>query len=177
MKLALWLILLPVILAGCLGGGSGHAASGRTNSGPTSTHNPLTVLRVSYPVGRFVLQRSQLASCPSDATCHDAHIACLPTGCPASPRPWIRVAVRRLTCSPSGGDYPDPGAACAALDDLEHRLGTQPAVICDCLQIAGRSPQAVGRYKGYGVKIALDGCSLCGLGTQAAQDAAVLMPQ
>jgi hypothetical protein len=28
MKLALWLVLLPVIAAGCLGVGSGHAASG-----------------------------------------------------------------------------------------------------------------------------------------------------
>ena len=171
MKLALWLIVLPVIAGGCFGG-SGHAASG-----PTSTHNPLTDLRISYPVGQFVLQRSLLASCPSGATCHDVHAACLPTGCPASPQPWIRVAVRRLTCSPTGGDYQDAGKACAALDDLEGRLGTHPAVGYSCPQFAGPPPHAVGRYKSYGVKIALDSCFLRGFGSQASHDAAVLMPE
>jgi hypothetical protein len=174
MKLALWLALLPVIVASCLGS-SGHAASGGTN-GTAAMHNPLTDLRVSYPVGQFVPQRSQLASCPSGATCHDVHGGCLPTGCPLL-RPWIRVAVRRLTCSPRGGNYKGSEAACAALADLERRLSTQPAVVCDCIQIAGPSPRAVGRYKSYGVKIALDFCSLCGLGSRAAHDAAALMPQ
>jgi hypothetical protein len=179
MKLVLWLFLLPAMAAGCIGGGTGRAVSGGVlNSSTADAHNPLTDLRVSYPVGGFVLQRSQLAICPRGATCHDVHMGCPPgASCPLL-RPWTRVAVRRLTCSPSGGDYQHAGAACAALDDLEHRLKTKSLGFCSCPGMPDwfPRPQAAGRYKSYGVKIALDPCSLCGIGTQAAHDAVVLMP-
>jgi hypothetical protein len=40
-----------------------------------------------------------------------------------------------------------------------------------------RRPRAVGSYQHHHIQILLDECSLCGLGAQAAHDAAVLMPQ
>jgi hypothetical protein len=59
------------------------------------------------------------------------------------------------------------GAACAALDDPECRLNLPTGRDLQLPLLSRARPQAAGRYKSYGVKIALDGCSLCGLGTQA----------
>jgi hypothetical protein len=185
MKHALWLILLPVIVAGCLGRGSGHASSNGASAGglpltesSPPVHIPLTDLRVSYPVGDIAMVRSHLASCPSGATCRDVRLR---TSCesvaPCPARPWFRVAHRRLTCSPSGGDYSDPKAACAALGDLDQlRLGN--AASCYCAFVPRyEPPRATGNYNGHRLILPLDPCSLCGLGAQAAHDAAVLMPQ
>jgi hypothetical protein len=175
MKLALWLVLLPVIVAGCFGGG--HAVSGDS----TGNALPTTSLRISYQVGGIVAHRSHLVSCPTGATCRDIHLprVCESVAAYCQHRPWVRVAVRQLTCSPSGGDYTEPKAACMALDDLERRVKTSPATVCECPpeQDGHQSAKAKGRYQGHRFRLALDFCSLCGLGTQAAQDIAVLIPQ
>jgi len=182
MKLALWLVLLPAIVTGCFGG-SGHAVSGdATNGGNVSAggHRPLTVVRVSYPVSQIVHLRSDLSPCPIGATCRDVRlpVSCPPVAGTCPMPPWIRVAVRRLTCSPSGGDYQDTAAACAALDDLEHRRQAAQGV-CSCPAMLNGYPmaRANGRYNGRRLRLALDSCSLCALGSQARLDAAVLMSQ
>jgi hypothetical protein len=167
--------VLPVILTGCLGS-SGHGASFPT-AGIVAPVLTSTSLRVSYPVGDVVATRSRLAACPNRATCHDVHLGDCPAGARCVQfRDWIRVAVRQLTCSPTSGDYGYPRAACAALDDLEHLLHTGQSGVCYCALVPDGYPmaQAVGRYKGHRVKIGLDECSLCGLGAQAAHDAAAL---
>ena len=181
MKRALWLALLPAIVAGCLDGGK-HAAShgaGVSDLPLTESSPPAqTALRFSYPVGTPVVGRSHLPGCPSVATCQDVR---MPIGCGGSltscpPKPWLRIANRRLTCSPSGGDYSDPKAACAALNELQH-IRLHHGGVCYCAFLPGRRAEATGRYNGRRISIPLDPCSLCGLGAQAAHDAAVLMPQ
>src|SRR5439155_15314921 len=111
------------------------------------------------------------------ARCRDVRlpVSCSPIAGYCAPQPWVRIAVRHLTCSPSGGDYPDPKAACAALDDLNRRLGITPTTRCSCpgLPFGTRSARASGRYHGHRIKLALDFCSLCSFDTEAAHDAAV----
>ena len=99
---------------------------------------------------------------------------CPPGGkCPAD------MATRRLRCSPTGGDYDSPAAACRALTDIvnkERRQHSQtgPVIICRC--VTGRdAPKAVGYYDGKRRTIRLDTCSLCNLPGVAA-DLAVLLP-
>jgi hypothetical protein len=175
---ALWLVLLAVIAAGCFGGG--HASHGAHENSPP-VQIAFTSLSISYPVGRIVTHRPHLVSCPTGATCRDVHLprVCGDEAAYCQTRPWARVAVRRLICSPVGGDYTDPKAACLALDDLERRVKTGPPIICSCPPEPDgyQRAKATGRYHGHRIKLALDFCSLCSFGTGAAHDAAVLMPQ
>jgi hypothetical protein len=178
MRYTLWL-LLPVIVSGCLGSSSAHGVTSGVL--PPGAATPATSLRVSYPVGNVVRQRSQLAACPAGAACRNMRLP----GCPANAvgcvevSEWARIAVRRLTCSPSSGNYLNPGAACRALDDLERQIQSGHTDVCQCPMVLDgyHRAQAVGSYQHHRVQIALDECSLCGLGAQAAQDVAVLMPQ
>jgi hypothetical protein len=181
MRYPLPLLLLPVIAAGCLGSAGGHGARSTTGPASTVTVLPATSLRITYPVGNAVPTRAALAPCPGHASCR---VSRLRTQCPATswgcmPTHFVRVAVRRLTCSPSGGDYPNPGSACRALDDLERRMQSGRAGICSCPMAAYgyRRARAVGSYRHHPVTLALDPCSLCGLGVQAAHDASLLLPQ
>ncbi len=99
---------------------------------------------------------------------------CPPGGkCPAD------MATRRLQCSPTGGDYENPAAACRALTDIvtkQRQLQSQtgPVVVCRCA-ISRDAPKAVGYYDGKRRTILLDACSLCGLSGINA-DLAVLLP-
>jgi hypothetical protein len=180
MRHVAWLPLLPLIAGACLGGGSGRGASSGVSPLAGSPPLPATTLTVSYPIGGLIAVRSKLARCPTGASCHDVRLG----GCPPGSTclnvvDWVRVAVRRIACSPPAGDYQNPRSACAALGDLEHRLQQPAAAVCECPLVLARYPQAraAGRYQRRRITIALDGCSLCGLGVQAAHDAAVLMPQ
>jgi hypothetical protein len=180
MKLALWLILLPAIVTGCLGGGSGHAASSGGSPPADLVFLPATSLSISYPVSQIVHLRSDLSPCPVGATCRDVRlpVSCERVAGTCPMRPWVRVAVRRLTCSPSGGDYQDTATVCTALDDLEHRRQAARG-FCSCPAMLDGYPmaRANGRYNGRRLRLPLDSCSLCALGSHAAHDAAVLMPQ
>ncbi len=89
------------------------------------------------------------------------------------------MATRRLQCSPTGGDYENPAAACRALTDIvtkQRQLQSQtgPVVVCRCA-ISRDAPKAVGYYDGKRRTILLDACSLCGLSGINA-DLAVLLP-
>jgi hypothetical protein len=173
--------LLTMLASGCFGSGGGAGSAPKGNASSTASGTPpATSLRFSYPVGQLVNSRSRLSPCPAGATCQDLRLRrhCIPGRyCP--PRPWLRIAVRRLTCSPSGGDYQDAEAACAALDDLEHRLQIPPVIVCFCpAEPAGhQKAKANGRYRNHHLVVALDFCTLCSFGREAAHDAAVLMPQ
>jgi hypothetical protein len=178
MKHALWLVTLPLIAAGCLGGSSGHATSSAMSPPGDLAPGPATSLSISYPVGNDATRRSKLAPCPT-AACHDVQVKhCASGGSCELLRTWIRVVDRRLICSPSGGEYSDPKAACAALDDLERRLGSNPVSVCRSLAESSGYPtaKARGRYHDQLVKLALGADFLCGFGAQAASDAAMLMP-
>ena len=175
-----WLSVLAVFAtAGCFGGDRDAVPS------PPVTPVPATDMVISYPLGSPVRNESDLPDCLTGATCT---VLQLPHSCPKGAVckavraririGWVKVVRRHLTCSPAGGGYPDPAAACAALGDLVERLETggplQP--ICDCAY-TWPPAQAKGRYQSRHRTIGLDGCSLCGLGTAAAHVASVLMPQ
>jgi hypothetical protein len=102
------------------------------------------------------------------------YIDCPPGGkCPAD------MATRRLKCSPAGGDYENPGAACRALTDIvtkqrQRQSQTGPAIICRCV-MSTDAPKVVGYYDGKRRTIRLDACSLCNLKGVGA-DLSVLLP-
>jgi hypothetical protein len=166
------LIVLTLAVTGCLGNSSERD---RSSVAPSVAQSPpmraATSLTVTYPVSGVVAERSRLPGCPALAACHDVRL----------PRSWVRVAVRRFTCSPATGDYLNAAAACAALSDLERRRKTALLGTCSCPGMVAGYPwaRATGRYDGRRVRIALDACSLCGLGSAAIaahRDAVVLMP-
>jgi hypothetical protein len=81
-----------------------------------------------------------------------------------------------LTCSPDGGDYDHPAAACRALTDLVTKLSkNHPTCACPLEPLGYLPPRAIGIYQGKRRTIPLDGCSLCGAG-EVLSDAALLMP-
>jgi hypothetical protein len=80
-----------------------------------------------------------------------------------------------LTCSPDGGDYDDPAAACRALTDVVAKLDAPGRALCMCPLMPRPADKAVGIYRGKRRTITLDGCSLCGLQGIGA-DIALLMP-
>ena len=171
MKLTVLLVVMPVIVAGCFGGGNGHAASPATSPVAQSPPPSATAsLSISYQVGINITTKAGLAPCPGGAVCHDVQLA----------GGWVRVAVRSLTCPLVSGDV-HPTAACAALEDLMRLRKSRHLGLCSCAPVT-EYPQAraVGRYKGHRVSIPLDVCSLCGVGRfarAAHRDAALLMPQ
>jgi hypothetical protein len=102
------------------------------------------------------------------------YIDCPPGGkCPAD------MATRRLKCSPTGGDYANPAAACRALTDIlikQRRRQSQTGLVIVCRCLTSRdAPKAVGYYDGKRRTIRLDACSLCNLKGIGA-DLAVLLP-
>jgi hypothetical protein len=171
--------LLAFVTAGCLGSGAAPAPS--TQPKQEEATAPATSLRLTYPVGRIVSKRRNVPACPAGATCRLLHLpARCQTGvlwCP--PRPWLRVAHRQLTCSPSGGDYSDAATACSALADLMRLRTAQPVAVCSCPAQPYRTVRARARgpYLGKRVSIPLDFCSLCSLGAGSGHDAHLLLPQ
>ena len=174
-RILLPIAVLALVAVGCMGGSS---------ASPTVVSPaiplPATSLLVRYPVGRVVSKEVNVPSCPAGATCH-VHLIHYDCGsnryCPSSGRELI--ARRHLTCSPAGGDYADPAATCAALDDLINQEGKPTAVVCGCPGIVAGYVQAAarGRYTGAPKLLRLDFCSLCGQGPAVTHDADALMPQ
>jgi hypothetical protein len=116
---------------------------------------------------------------PTTGTFPQADVIITYTDCPPGGKCLVTEASRRLKCSPTGGDYDNPAAACRALADIvtKQRLQqsqTGPVVICRCA-ISREAPKAVGYYDGRRRTIRLDACSLCGLSGINA-DLAVLLP-
>jgi hypothetical protein len=130
--------------------GSGNAESSHGHSQPPSIGPfPKTDVTITYP------------DCPPGGKC------------------LVAQASRRLKCSPTGGDYDNPAAACRALRDIvtkQRQRESQPGplIVCRCV-MSTDSPKAVGSYGGKRRTIRLDACSLCNLSGIHA-DLAVLLP-
>jgi hypothetical protein len=140
--------MIALATAGCIGSSNSSAPSsttGASTSQVVGTLPPRTNLLITYAV----------PTCPPGARC----VLTSPAG-----QDDYYIMSRRLTCSPDGGDYDDPTAACRALADLVTKLDANPtpAVVCDCFALHN-PPKAVGIHNGERRTIPLDGCSLCGL--------------
>jgi hypothetical protein len=107
--------------------------------------------------------RYQVSTCPPSADC-----VTNPHG--------FKLVSRHLTCSPDGGDYTDPAAACRALTHIVAKLKAPGRAVCLCPLMVPPLAKAVGSYRGKRRTIPLDGCALCGLRGIGA-DISLLMPQ
>jgi len=99
------------------------------------------------------------------------------SNCPPGGKCLPDTATLRLTCSPAGGDYANPAAACRALADIvtkQRRRQSEPGFVCRCVNSI-QAPRAIGYYDGRRRTIRLDACSLCGMQGIGA-DLAVLVP-
>jgi hypothetical protein len=69
-----------------------------------------------------------------------------------------------LTCDPSGGDHPDPAAACAALNSVADPFAPLPADIVCTQQYGGpQTARITGTFRGAPVDLELsriDGCRI-----------------
>jgi hypothetical protein len=115
------LVLVAVIAAGCVGSSS---AGSSQRERPVAV-SPHIEMMITYAV----------PTCPEGARCVQA------------PREqdfyWVS---RQLTCSPDGGNYPDPHAACRALRNVLYKRQTLTA-LTDCVGIVNPA-RAVGYYDG-----------------------------
>jgi hypothetical protein len=70
-----------------------------------------------------------------------------------------------LTCDPTGGDHPDPAAACRALDELDDPFAPVPADQA-CTEIYGGPQTAVvtGTFRGQAVEAEFDRTNGCQIG-------------
>jgi hypothetical protein len=154
---------LAVIAAGCFGG-SGTAQ-------PDGPARPQTRAVTQASVGRPAHRPAAIAArCPALARCRPQRVPGV------SPREWVLVATRVLTCDPDTGSYPHPEAACRALRDLVRLEGHPTAVTCGCI-VDGRRPSVIaGRLDGNPISLTLGPCALCGLPAHAGADARVLLP-
>jgi hypothetical protein len=144
------LALVALATTGCFGSSSDRAPSSDSD---LAAPWPKTMMTISYTVD----------TCPPGV-----HSMVLPVG---NSRPQ---ALRELTCSPYGGDYTDPAAACRALADVVKQLAAKDYV-CGCaINPPHALAKAVGIYCGKRRTIPLDGCSLCNLRLGA--DIEVLLP-
>ena len=147
--------VLALLAAGC----HGHAAPSPAGSSPTVTTGTSAVVAVtvSRPIGPPLAERGRVERepCPWLAECRAVKTEY------GHPRLWQLQASRRLTCRPDGGDYPDPGRACAALRLLLHP--PRRAVVCFCPMIVAEDFRIDGRVGARAVHRRSDACSLgCG---------------
>lgn len=159
--------LLAFTATGCFGGSSNGGSADQQGgvsqrSGSQSSTSVLIIGAIGQPAGSRLGAADQAQTiCPGDATCKVMKIPGV------SPTHWSAMAQRRLTCSPAGGDYRDPQAACRALADfLKPRA---PHAVCLCPLDIRPDYTIVGRYRGRSLHHRFDGCSLCG-GPQQLQD-------
>ncbi len=160
----LGLVGLTVLASSCLGSAAPAGSTGRDTGGPSPLATAPSGTRV---VVRYVVSQRP---CPAPARCRAVRIR------GDRPRRWMLVASRTLTCSPDGGDYLHPAAACRALRDLIRLEARGPAIACACPLELSPPPVAVGWVDRRRVRIALGGCAACGLGRSASADMRVLMP-
>ncbi len=162
------LVVVVLLAAGCFAGGS---RDGGVSSSPSESASVIrradTAVTLWMPVGLPARNRSDVASmtCPSAAHCMIAQIV------GTTPNTWVLVAKRHLTCSPSGGGYSDPQAACRALTDF---LKPWPHTVCFCPALAQPPFEIIGRYRGRERQISFDRCRLCGAPGHIQSDFSVL---
>jgi hypothetical protein len=158
-----WVVigLLAFAAAGCFGGSSNGGSSVQVQG---SVVQASTSVVISGGIGQPARSRDQAhAVCPSDATCKVVKVRGV------SPTNWSAIAQRHLTCSPAGGDYRDPRAACRALADfLKPRAPN--TVVCMCPLEIRPAYTIVGRYQDKPLHRRFDSCSMCGA-PQQMQDA------
>jgi hypothetical protein len=161
--------LLAAVLTGC-----GAAGSGAASTPPTTHPAPAADVAITYPISTAMGSRSHATqSCPAGAACTYASIGTTPKGAEI----WEPVAHFHLTCSPAGGTYHDPVAACRALLDLQHRMKVRHQIcMCPMILTRGAQPRAQGIVDGKPLVLDLSPCSFCGLGKPASADGSVLMP-
>jgi|1185.fasta_scaffold58021_2 hypothetical protein len=168
------LLLASVALTGCLGADGNHANSSRHGAtGRTAQGFENTSIRLTYPLATANHRRSSaLSTCPLGARC-----ATLPVMELAGRSVWARQATLTLQChTPPSGSYADPAEACRALVDIARRIKNRHSA-CPCaLTPENLKPHVVGVIDGHRLSFSLDGCTLCGLGSQARHDAKVLIP-
>jgi hypothetical protein len=154
-RLACTAVLIALASAGCIGSSS---SSTRTES---STHSGLVPPMVDLTITYLV------PTCPAGVKC----VA-------ASTTQDYYIVSRHLTCSPDGGDYDDPAAACRALGEIvaKHDADPTASFVCACPLLPHPLAKAVGIYHGKRRTIRLDACSLCGLRGIGA-DIALVIPQ
>ena len=87
----------------------------------------------------------------------DLKLTLWPTGTNGDSISW------RLECEPTGGDHPDPEAACAALTAVQDPFG-KLAPPPRCEEIPGSSPEVAlleGEFRGRKVRAMFDRSSAC----------------
>jgi hypothetical protein len=160
---AIGVAVLAVCAAGCFGG-SGTAR-------PSRPARPQTRVVVEASVGLPARRPAAVtARCPALARCRPQRVPGV------RPRQWVLVATRALTCDPTAGDYPYPGAACRALRDLARLEAHPTGVACGCIMPISRPSVIVGRLDGKRFSLTLGACALCGLPAHAGADASILFP-
>jgi hypothetical protein len=161
--------LLAAVLTGC-----GAAGSGAASVPPTSQHQtPTTDLAVSYPIRSAMGSKAEAThACPAEARCTFDSVGTSGAGAEI----WLPIAHLHLTCSPAGGTYRDPAAACRALFDLQRLRRAHPQV-CMCPMMPGNAEWRLrGKLNGAETTLNLSACALCGLGSTGQRDANALMP-
>lgn len=163
--------LLAAVLTGCGAAPSGGASVSSIGHPPPTT--PTTRLAISYPIRTGMGSHAHaVRACPAGATCSYTPIGTTSQGSQI----FVPVVHLRLTCSPAGGTYRDPAAACRALFDLRHRMRIHHQV-CMCPMILSNARSLIrGTLDGTDTTLDLEACALCGLGSAAAADANTLMP-
>jgi hypothetical protein len=144
-------ILIGLATSGCVGGASGGGATHIESV----AHMPADSVLVTVPIGLPARSRHEVhAVCPQTATCRIVRVPNI------RPTYWAAVVSRRLTCSPDGGDYADPVAACRALDLLI--LPPQSSVVCGCPIAFRPASTIVGRVRGHAFRREYGVCDMCG---------------
>jgi hypothetical protein len=130
----------------------------------------LTQVTVAYPLGPLRSRSAARSRCAGQPDCRITR---------AQRRFWFADVRRHLTCGATpAGTYSHPAAACRALRTLD-RISRKPRTIaCGCAAIIEGTPPSVvrGTVDGARTRIAVDSCSLCGLGAGAEHAAGVLIP-
>jgi hypothetical protein len=133
------IVVLLALATGCIG-----STSSSTSNGRSSDDLGLIALKTALTI------RYSVPTCPPSAHC-------------LTTQEGFHIVSRQLLCSPDGGDYDDPAAACRALTDLVTKLHEPGRAVCACPLMIRPLAKAVGFYHGKRRTIPLDGCSLCGL--------------
>lgn len=160
--------LLGIAAAGCFGGSSnGGSSDQNVSASQASEAHASTSVLISGAIGLPASNRDQAhAVCPSDATCKVIRVPGM------SPTHWSAMAQRRLTCSPAGGDYRDPQAACLALVDFLKPRASH--AVCWCPLDPRPDYTIVGTYQDQPLHHRFDSCSLCGAPQEMQDDFNVL---
>ena len=166
MRIAVAVLLLGFLVAGCSGGPVDVASHGQ------GLQTPKTSLVLSRPIGNVVgTRRGALAQCPSASrTCRAVKIRHV------APSGWATVIDRHLTCSPDEGSYENNHAACRALTTLIRGLRAHRVQVCMCPLLIGPGFAIEGQYEQKKVRLHFTACTLCGAPKRVGAASGVLFP-